>query len=867
MSIRHLLESPLRAQGLEELEGFWKRLQERPLWNLKCDDGAAFVFERVRGTAGLLWMTTPIKAASLAEAKRVLVKPDDGFRLPTFDELKRFASNPRNPLRDGKPYRLKDLYAVFTNEELTDLDDGYWRRGADGEGHLFAVSDYDLSAGPALDFLFRTVRHCTPANDQTGADIWSPVLARLQPAALLADIDWRPVRLPRLDALELTDRNKGLWEWHGADAGTLEALGIRSRDPALDIRDHHVAIDFGTSSTVVAYEEDGSRKLLRVGVQDYLRAPQAFHYENPTVLEFVDLEAALEPWTSRAYRPLLEWDHVRSSHEALNSLRANETDPSVVSSILPKIKQWALRESADARTRVTDRQGVEHVLAPLGLRAPVRGAALEVGKDDDFDPVELYAWHLGMIINWRKRGIHLRYYMTFPVAYPRDVKDRILASFKRGLQRSLPAAIVDSAGFSDFVVEERASEPAAYAACALRTLGIEATGVGAAYAVFDFGGGTADFDFGFYRLPDAAEQDDGYEAVFEHFGSAGDRFLGGENLLENMAYHVFRENLAQCRERQISFSKPLDADDFPGSELFLDRTQAALTNTLMLIAKLRPLWETGSYDNSSGIEKLTLLNRQGEKTTCELSIPVDALQAYLVNRIGQGVLSFCTALHRAFGEAAPESINVLLAGNASRSAVVQGYFGLGDDAGSEGMAGQLHALTKEWMETLFGSRTPVLLAHAPMPQNEEKPFSPTGKTGVALGLLDLCPGGVFKVVNRSAPHAGSEAPFAHFVGRIQQGRFTPGLCQGAAYGRWAELGPQREKVFHLRHTTSAFAHTGKMAADHPGLHSRRLDFSGEIAGHRVYARALGPDMLEICTAASLALAEEGQLANARVISL
>lgn len=867
MSIKYLLDSALGDRVQAELWKFWDQLDKRTLWDLKSRQSANYLFERIDTHAGLLWLAEPIKATSIDAARRGIVAFGPTWRLPTFEELRRFATNPKNSLRDGRPFRLKDHCSIFTDTELTDVDDGYWARGRDGEGVFFAVIDWDFSRIPALDFLFQNIVSVTPSNDRTAADIWGPVASALHPAALMAEIDWRPVRLPRLDPVQLTDRNKGLWELHGIDQEGLDSLQVRARDPAQDIRDHHVAIDFGTSSTVVACEEDGVKKLLRIGVQDYLQPPHSFHYENPTVLEIVDFGQAIEAWSGTAYRPSLDWDHVRSSHEALNSLRANETDPDVVSSILPRIKQWALREAADAPVRITDRQGMEHVLAPLSLRTPVRGAALDVNRDDPFDPVELYAWHLGMIINWRKRGIHLRYYMTFPVAYPRDVKDKILASFKRGLQRSLPSAVVSCPRFADFTVEERASEPAAYAACALPALGIEPSADGVAYAVFDFGGGTADFDFGFYRQPDAGEEDEGYESVFEHFGAAGDRFLGGENLLENMAYQVFRENLDQCREHLIAFSKPLDADDFPGSELFLDRTQAAATNTLMLIARLRSIWETGVYENSSGIEKLTLLNRHGQKTSCELSIPVDALLRYLINRVGQGVSSFCTALHRAFGERPPESINVLLAGNASRSSIVQAYFGLGGDSAQAAGFEGLRELTDTWMAKLFGAQVPALRAFPPLPQREDKPFSPTGKTGVALGLLDLCPGGVIKVINRSMPYAGSEAPFAHFVGRIHQGSFKPGLLQGAAYHRWSELGPQREKVFHLRHTTSPLAHTGEMASDHPGLYSKRLDFSGDIAGHRVYARAIGPDTIEICTAASAEALASGRFANTCVFTL
>ena len=346
------------------------------------------------------------------------------------------------------------------------------------------------------------------------------------------DIDTRCAKLPLLDVAQFSDPDKGLWEFWGMDPKVLQAQGVRARNPASDVRDCNVAIDFGTSSTVVAYDEGGRRKLFRVGVTDFWEKEKPAHYENPTVLEFVDLPAMLTAWRAKAYHPDVLWDTVRCSHEAQANFRNNQTDTRVMASIFTKMKQWALREAQCARIQVSDQTtDAEHIFDPLSLRQPVKGQPLAVSSKDPFDPIELYAWFLGLTINWRGHGIHLRYYMTFPVAYPREVKEKVLASFRRGLQRSLPHTLVGQAIFEQFTVEERASEPAAYAAIALQTLGIEPTAKGVAYAVFDFGGGTTDFDFGYYRLPtDAQADDEGWERVFEHFGSGGDKFLGGENL-------------------------------------------------------------------------------------------------------------------------------------------------------------------------------------------------------------------------------------------------------------------------------------------------------------------------------------------------
>jgi hypothetical protein len=43
--------------------------------------------------------------------------------------------------------------------------------------------------------------------------------------------------------------------------------------------------------------------------------------------------------------------------------------------------------------------------------------------------------------------------------------------------------------------------------------------------------------------------------------------------------------------------------------------------------------------------------------------------------------------------------------------------------------------------------------------------------------------------------------------------------------------------------------------------------SGDLAGHKVYARAVGPDELEVCTAVSGEASEREELDNLRTIRL
>lgn len=798
------------------------------------------------------------------------------WQVPTGDTLWAFASMAGNPWTGGGNRCLwqQNAWLISNSNNGIDLNDGRYDRSSCfliGCNTAFANNLPELIRHARQNgWIITPTRQPAkiPSNMVSGLPDVKERLNDLR--SIFKSLDHHSARLPMLEDADFTDPNKGLWEFWGLDAAELNKLGLRARNPADDVQQGMVAIDFGTSSTVVAYEEHGVGKLLRIGVTNFWEKEKSAHYENPTVLEFVDLKAFFEVWQRQAQHPAVSWDDVRCSHEALHNFRNNQTKPEVVASILTKIRRWALDDDSGQHIqhRITDQSAehIEHQLAALTLRNPVKGQPLQVSAQDPFDPIELYAWFLGLTINWRRRGIFLRYYMSFPVDYPREVKEKILASFRRGLQRSLPATLITQPVFQQFTVEERASEPAAYAAIALQTLDIEPTEEGVAYAVFDFGGGTTDFDFGRYRLPTEAEERTGIEQVFEHFGNGGDKFLGGENLLDHMAYLTFRHNLEVCRSKKIAFSRPPDAQAFSGSEMFLENTQAAVTNTLMLVAKLRPFWETGLQSSSgSGVEKIDLLDRDGKKVPCEFTIPWPELTAFLQNRIAQGVHNFFSTLKKAFGDDMPAEVQVLLAGNASRSTTVLGLFGLLPEDSELFVLKE--SITDFWNE-IFPSDCPEFTAHKPLEADLANVNRPTCKTGVALGLLQLCPGSSTKVVNHAAVQAGGEAPFQHFVGRLRRNKFHAALHQGAAYHTWVELGPLGDdRVFKMFHTQAALALGGAMQAGDAALKQKTLEFAGKSPEQQVLACPIKPHEIEVCNASSVEAAQAGQLENRQVLRL
>ncbi|MFC4487313.1 hypothetical protein [Tepidiphilus baoligensis] len=860
-----------------KLESLYK---ENPFLILKSWQGT--VLGTLETATGLLWsnqvVTLELSRDKALEALESATHAGcRNWRLPTYEEFEAFNTREGNPNRtenrllrtaDGSEsyFWLSDPWRVDVNGEWREID-------LSESGYIFAVHEVCKEAlersgfsGLALLLIEKQwqlatpdgkASFLTPQQQESGVAWRSLTLLQLMhllaergeslrvdgrvfsfaphPAfALLSEIDYRPSRLPKLEKKDLTDPERGLWELHGAPPDKLRRWQLVARNPARDLKSYPVAIDFGTASTVVAVQTDTQNALLRIGARDYYAPIEPQHFENPTVVECLDFPTFRETWTRTAYRPAHDWDWMRVGHEALAAWRDNPGETKVLTSILPKLKQWALRGPSAPRLRLTDRlHGTEVEIPPLTDRRPVRGEPLQVSPDDPFDPIEFYAWQLGMAINWRGRGLFLEYLLTFPIKYERAQKEKILASFARGLQRSLPQTLIDQGkALVDFQVKEIASEPAAYAAAALPHLGLAATEAGLAYAVFDFGGGTADFDYGLWRLATPEEVDKGYEEVFEHIASAGDAFLGGENLLEHLAYQVFCANLDQLRAKRIHFTRPLDAQPFPGDESLVQPTQAAQTNTVLVASRLRNFWEGKDAGFNEPQLKIQLLDANNQKQEVALRLDADALDAYLRTRIRTGVLVFLHELARAFRTLEVPEVHILLAGNASHSRHVRALF----TTDSEDWKA---LITETWPDKVPFS----LVVHAPLPMDKEHVYAPTAKTGVALGLLRLAPGnGVLLIDHVRAQH--DEAPFRYFVGRLRRGVFQPVLTPESPYGQWHELGAVADGVFNLRYTQSLRAR-GEMREGDGELNLYRYHLPEAEPGQRLWARPVAPGVIEL----------------------
>lgn len=485
----------------------------------------------------------------------------------------------------------------------------------------------------------------------------------------LVNVDNVRVDLSPYEESRLTDPNGGHWDLWSEKAGKNETLikldtAFYGRNPLADVRiDGIVGIDFGTKSTVVTVQ-DGNDTIvpMRVGCGDYKKDIAVSDYENPTVMELIDLQNFLDRYHSSESRPETEWVDLTISHTAAESMKTPKSGNEYYA-WFSDLKQWA--SDKNRKIIIKDKEGKEWELCPF---ADI--------NDADLNPIEYYAYLLGIFINNMYNGIYLHYLLSFPVTYERKIRQKIADSFEKGLKKSLPKAVQEDANAMQlFGVEEGASEPAAYAVCALQEYGFQPQeNEKILYGIFDFGGGTTDFDFGTWqRAPKSMQRRKSY--IIKHFGAGGDRLLGGENLLELLAYHVFKNNEAVLRQNNVQFIQHPEGEKycglFEGGEALISDSQQAKFNQKQLAEGLRDLWYGKAFDKTE--IGLNLLKTDGQSVTLKVKIAVEELVALIRRRIDSGVENFFEAMDKAVTEEVAEGVNeihIFLAGNSSKSKVV-----------------------------------------------------------------------------------------------------------------------------------------------------------------------------------------------------
>lgn len=676
------------------------------------------------------------------------------------------------------------------------------------------------------------------------------------------------------DIKMLDDVNRGHWDLWSEEV--LEGKVIIdtdkqfvARNPLADVNDSGIiGIDFGTKSTVVVYQKDKNSILpMRIGMGQYTKKISTYQYENPTVMEFINFTDFIERYNKRSGRPNTKWSDLTISHTAFGDMNSPSSSDDYYA-FFNDLKQWT--GDKKRQIRIKDKHGNEKVLKPY----------LEL-DENEIDPIEIYAYYIGLYINnmFDSNGIYLNYILSFPVTYEKAIRDKITKSFEKGLKKSLPVEVLnDETCMSKFRVTQGASEPAAYAICALQEYKISPEdGQKVFYGVFDFGGGTTDFDFGTWRKANEKEKRR-YNYVIEHFGAGGDQYLGGENLLELLSFEVFKKNQDKLREQGIPFSMPAEGERFPGSEILISDSQEARFNTRQLMEVIRPLWEKREgYEKNfeSGVIKVSLFDKSGKrKEMFELEINSEELETLLKNRIEKGVKNFFDALRLTFNFKETEGLKniiILLAGNSSKSPIVRELFNKyieieaeqirknnkenGDYNKSEEVIWNI--VENEYFKIypplgskvtsssgMYGYGLDLITGSKQSNQVQEKDIDitkPTGKTGVAFGLIECRKGGRIKVVSKNND-ANNEIKFKYYIGHDEFGKFCVDISREVKYNEWQLFIDASEDEFEFYYTNLPEATTNNLSID--GLKRKNIILPIEDEEANVYIRAVSPSCIE-----------------------
>ena len=746
-------------------------------------------------------------------------------------------------------------------------------------GNISGKSFIELLNQPELDFIKSDVIDILNKNSLSVNDLID--VSREAIEHIYLDIDKDRANVQGETQTVLYDPNRGHWEVfedsiaHSFREDSTGDNGFYARNPILDIKEGAVcAIDFGTKSTVVAIR-DQEERLVRIGTGDYYSEVRKTDYENPTTIYFDDFLNFINAYESRVGRPFTLWKDLKISHEAEQRFYNDITNEDNFYATFNELKQWAndpLRYQI-----IRDRKGKEIKLVPYK----------NLGTDNKFDPIELYAYYLGLYINNMNNGIYLNYVLSFPVNYGKEVQDRLLNSFTKGLKKSLPSSILaNDEIMEDFEVYAGASEPAAYAITALEKYSLEPSNDDeVAYGVFDFGGGTTDYDFGIERKPSDGRR----KFELTQFGKGGDPYLGGENLLQLMAYNVYCENKLEMLKNRIPIVLPQKASRIPGFEvLVMDHdiaTKEAYSNMRLLMHLLRPIWEEAKgaeeeFNEESKVVRLFSSDSSDMKgIDITLKINIDDLKSLLKEHISIGVQNFISQMHAVFKKKDLNTypIHIFLAGNSCKSTILQEIFidflvksikefitthdeqpdveelelyklypPLGIQFDVSSIKKSFHDDDLTILNQLLVDSTNIEESDRDIPSDQKR----TGKTGVVFGLLRSRKGGKdVRIINENLTDI-DEIKFPFYLGVEGDNRMCKTVISiDVPYNTWAPFDWADEKRFELYYTVDNRAlYDNTLPISETSLKVCKIDKADINEDYKIFIKKVGINIIEYVVA-------------------
>jgi len=643
--------------------------------------------------------------------------------------------------------------------------------------------------------------------------------------------------LPIVPGTFLTDPTGGVWE--GARFSGLRAIAIMrqgkvvgihrklgrpdrdtapnnvvTRDPKKDIRGSEwVCIDVGAHTiTVAARLERSNPELFRIQTSDPAKRPA--DYENPAEITFVNLKSALRAWRERVIQPHTRIEDVRVAFgssqlrtepmDAFSRAAATMTELSLIREWTDESRNYRLRGYVDSDTS-----------EPIKKPAPPLIDEEGIGAHDPFDPIELYAYQIGLHLNQRQRGIANRYLVCMPTGWTPERRRSVLVAIRRGLFKSLPAGMLDFHELDKLIVADAGLSAICFLAHAYRVFAAVPKDGPITFGVFEAGASETGIVFGVLREPSGDEKKEGFSLIIEHLDHASIPWFGAERLLHRLAYRVYADHVADMIDLQIPFELPREERAVPGAEDLLASSAEARANTFLLKETLRPLFEGDPTYRLPTAIKLGSL----EGGTKEVKLALNRVtlrqivDAWFQAAIGEFHHHLNAALQRlARGSDPYAGLRVFLGGRMSMHLSLQ--------------------------DQLTKSVPANVRVHRFREPDRSNLTAATVKTATALGALSLR----FEKIGVTRRTEKRDA-FRYRVGRARHGQLLDVLEPSVEYDAWREVGsltkPQVDVLFMRAD------YDGEVAADDPRIMRVECDLGADAVGLRLFFRAVQTHRIEV----------------------
>ncbi len=329
-----------------------------------------------------------------------------------------------------------------------------------------------------------------------------------------------------------------------------------------------VAIDFGTSSTCVAY--DCGDKMIAFTDKGNKTGDD---YENPTALMIYNWAKIYKSWKSSN---LTFPDFERSSTDADTLLDEGLKDVAYDYGHKVKKELSAIKNSETINAIISnikslpgklESQNAHEVAVPFDQKLAELFLTDDIEKEDDktLNPIAFYGYLIGRSLNLQsKNKIYTDFQLTMPVSFNPNKREKIKNSLEYGLKRSLPKSLKDKLDVDN---EYEESVALIGAINELEILEPDEDKNATPFAIFDLGGGTLDFAFGIFRMSEdeinknlidklgKPFDERRHEEIIEIFNTGGPD-IGGETLIDMISYKLYELHQKEMGEKQIPITVP-----------------------------------------------------------------------------------------------------------------------------------------------------------------------------------------------------------------------------------------------------------------------------------------------------------------------